>query len=70
MSLAPGGRPSARTPEITEKICEAISYDLTDEEVAAMVGIDDSTLTCWKKDPEFCAEGRNDLDLRECCLVV
>jgi hypothetical protein len=49
----PGGRPSKRTPEITEQICEAISYGLTDEEVAAKVGIDDSTLTCWKKIPEF-----------------
>jgi integrase len=50
----PGGRPTKRTPEITDQICEAISYGLTDEEVAAMVGIDDSTLTRWKKDPEFC----------------
>jgi hypothetical protein len=49
----PGGRPTKRTPEITDQICEAISYGLTDEEVAAMVGIDDSTLTCWKKIPEF-----------------
>ena len=30
------------------------SYELTDEEVAALVGIDDLTLTRWKKDPEFC----------------
>jgi hypothetical protein len=50
----PGGRPTKRTPEITDQICEAISYGLTDEEVAALVGIDDSTLTRWKKDPEFC----------------
>jgi hypothetical protein len=49
----PGGRPSKRTPEITDQICEAISYGLTDEEVAALVGIDDSTLTSWKKIPEF-----------------
>jgi len=39
----PGGRPTKRTSEITEQICAAISYGLTDEEVAAMVGIDDST---------------------------
>jgi hypothetical protein len=32
----------------------AISYGLTDEEVAALVGIDDSNLTRWKKEPEFC----------------
>ncbi|MFY9987713.1 MAG: hypothetical protein WAK31_23350 [Chthoniobacterales bacterium] len=39
---------------MTEQICEAISYALTDDEVAALVGIDDSTLTRWKKEPEFC----------------
>jgi adenylyl- and sulfurtransferase ThiI len=50
----PGGRPTKRTAKITEQICEGISYGLTDEEVAALVGIDDSTLTRWKKEPEFC----------------
>jgi hypothetical protein len=50
----PGGRPSKRTAKITEQICEGLSYNLTDEEVAALVGIDDSTLTRWKKEPEFC----------------
>jgi hypothetical protein len=50
----PGGRPSKRTEKITEQICEGISYGLTDEEVAALVGVDDSTLTRWKKEPEFC----------------
>ena len=49
-----GGRPTKRTAEMTEQICEAISYALTDDEVAALVGIDDSTLTRWKKEPEFC----------------
>jgi hypothetical protein len=28
---------------MTEQICDGISYGLTDEEVAALVGIDDST---------------------------
>jgi hypothetical protein len=50
----PGGRPTKQTEKIVEKICEGISYGLTDEEVAALVGIDDSTLTRWKKEPEFC----------------
>jgi hypothetical protein len=50
----PGGRPSKRTLKLTKQICEAISYGLTDEETAALVGIDDSTFTRWKKDPEFC----------------
>ena len=49
----PGGRPTKRTAKMTEQICEGISYGLTDEEVAALVGIDDSTLTRWKKEPEF-----------------
>jgi hypothetical protein len=49
-----GGRPTKRTTKMTEQICEGISYGLTDEEVAALVGIDDSTLTRWKKEPEFC----------------
>jgi hypothetical protein len=50
----PGGRPTKRTAKITEQICEGISYGLTDEEVAALVEIDASTLTRWKKEPEFC----------------
>jgi hypothetical protein len=48
-----GGRPTKRTPEITALIAEAISFGLTDEEAAALVGIDDDTLTQWKKIPEF-----------------
>jgi hypothetical protein len=50
----PGGRPTKRTAKMTEQICDGISNGLTDEEVAALVGIDDSTLTRWKKEPEFC----------------
>ena len=61
----PGGRPSKRTPEITVQICDAISYGLTDEEVAAMVGIDDSTLTRWKKDPEFCGAIKKAVAIRK-----
>ena len=49
----PGGRPTKRTPEITARIVEAISFGLTDEEAAALVGIDDDTLTQWRKIPEF-----------------
>jgi hypothetical protein len=61
----PGGRPTKRTPEITEQICGAISYGLTDEEVAALVGIDDSTLTRWKKDPEFCGAIKRAVAMRK-----
>src|SRR6478672_3030602 len=50
----PGGRPTKRTPELTTRIAEAISFGLTDEEAAAIVGIDDLTLTRWRKIPEFC----------------
>jgi hypothetical protein len=49
----PGGRPTKRTPEITERITEALSYGLTDAEAAALVGIDDTTLYDWKQIPEF-----------------
>jgi hypothetical protein len=61
----PGGRPSKRTPEITDKICDSISYGLTDEEVAALVGIDDSTLTRWKKDSEFCGAIKKAVAMRK-----
>src|ERR1700732_3109413 len=61
----PGGRPTKRTPEITDKICDAISYGLTDEEVAALVGIDDSTLTRWKKDSEFCGAIKKAVAMRK-----
>jgi hypothetical protein len=61
----PGGRPTKRTPEITDQICDAISYGLTDEEVGAMVGIDDSTLTRWKKDPEFCGAIKRAVAMRK-----
>jgi hypothetical protein len=49
----PGGRPTKRTPEITALIAEAISFGLTDEEAAALVGIDDDTLTQWKRSRSF-----------------
>jgi hypothetical protein len=61
----PGGRPTKRTSKITERICEGISYGLTDEEVAALVGIDDSTLTRWKKDPEFCGAIKRAMAIRK-----
>jgi hypothetical protein len=48
-----GGRPSKLTPEITERICEALSYGLTDSEAAALVGVDDTTIYNWKQRPEF-----------------
>jgi AraC-like DNA-binding protein len=60
-----GGRSTKRTSEITDQICEAISYGLTDEEVAALVGIDDSTLTRWKKDLEFCGAIKKAVALRK-----
>jgi hypothetical protein len=48
-----GGRPTKRTPETVARIAEAISFGLTNEEAAAIVGIDDDTLTEWNKVPEF-----------------
>jgi hypothetical protein len=49
----PGGRPSKRTPEITARICEAISYGLTQKETAALVEINVDTLLEWGKLAEF-----------------
>ena len=50
----PGGRPSKRTAETIEKIVEAISFGLTDQEAADFARIDDLTMTRWRKIPEFC----------------
>ena len=49
----PGGRPTKRTPELSARIAEAISFGLTNQEAAAIVGIDDDTLTEWNKVLEF-----------------
>jgi hypothetical protein len=50
----PGGRPTKRTPEIVDRIAEAISYGLTNEDAACLVGINDETLERWFKLSEFC----------------
>jgi hypothetical protein len=47
------GRPSKRTPEIVTLISECIADGLTDEEAAAIAGINPDTLTRWRKDPVF-----------------
>jgi hypothetical protein len=50
----PGGRPTKRTPEIVDRIAEAISYGLTNEDAACLVGISDETLERWFQKPQFC----------------
>jgi hypothetical protein len=61
------GRPTKRTPEITAEIAEAISFGLTDEKAADLVGIARDTLIEWRKIPEFSdtikrADAARDLD--------
>jgi hypothetical protein len=47
------GRPTKKTPEIIERIAEAINFGLTNEEVCELVGIEAHTLVNWYKDSEF-----------------
>jgi hypothetical protein len=47
------GRPTKRTPEVIDKIAEAIAIGLTDEEASLFAGINPDTMTEWRKDPEF-----------------
>jgi hypothetical protein len=61
----PGVRPTKRAPEIAARIAEAISFGLTDEKAAAVVGIDDLTLTRWQKIPEFCRAIKSSVAIRK-----
>jgi hypothetical protein len=47
------GAPTLRTPQTVAKIVEAISLGLNDQEVCDLVGINNDTLSLWKRDPEF-----------------
>ena len=47
------GRPTKRTPELTAKIAESISFGLTDQEACAIAGITPFTLSIWRRNPEF-----------------
>jgi hypothetical protein len=49
----PGGRPSKRTPQITEKIANAIALGVTNVEAAAIAGISTDTLSRWFEVEEF-----------------
>jgi hypothetical protein len=48
-----GGRPTLRTPEIIEALCDAVSHGLSNEDAAAIAGIGVSTLYEWLTDEEF-----------------
>ena len=49
----PGGRPTKRTPEIVERIAEAIADGLNDSFVCDLVGITRETLVQWRKNARF-----------------
>lgn len=49
----PAGRPTIQTKQIIAKIAEAISFGLTNDEAAAVAGIDDITFVRWNRKPEF-----------------
>jgi hypothetical protein len=49
----PVGRPTKRDETATAKACEGLSYGLSNEEVAALVGVDISTFYDWLKIEEF-----------------
>jgi hypothetical protein len=58
------GAPTKQTAEVIEKISHAIALGLADDEAAAFSGIDDVTLTRWKRDPEFCRKIKNAVSTR------
>jgi hypothetical protein len=49
-------RPSKRTPELTEKIKDAIAHGMNHGETADLAGIHRDTLREWMEDPEFAEE--------------
>lgn len=49
----PGGRPTLRTPKVVEKLCEALSHGLSNEDSAAIAGIGVRTLYEWLEDDKF-----------------
>jgi hypothetical protein len=48
-----GRRPTKMTDGIIAEVSNGISHGLSDEDAAALVGIEPSTLFRWKKRPEF-----------------
>ena len=51
-----GGRPTKRTPELTEKIKDAIAHGMNHGETADLAGVHRDTLRLWMEDPEFAEE--------------
>jgi hypothetical protein len=44
------------TRPLVAKIAEALSFGLSDQEAADVAGIDDLTITRWRKIPSFCRD--------------
>jgi hypothetical protein len=51
--MAVTGRPSLQTPEVVEKLCDAVSHGLSNADAAAIAGIDVRTFYLWMEDESF-----------------
>jgi hypothetical protein len=58
------GRPTKQTPQVVEKIANAIALGLADDEAASLAGVSDMTLTTWRRDPEFLGKIKNAVSAR------
>jgi hypothetical protein len=59
------GRPTKRTQEVIDKISEALSYGMTQRDIADLVDVDKDTLTEWYKDPIFSVQVKQALAQRK-----
>src|SRR6516164_268008 len=58
------GRPTKQTPQIVQKIADAIALGLADDEAASLAGVSDMTLTTWRRDPAFLGKIKNAVSTR------
>lgn len=45
----PLGRPSKKTPKLTEKILDLVTQGKTDKQIAEIIGVSERTINWWKK---------------------
>ena len=58
------GRPTKQTDVVVTKIAASLALGLSDDEAAAIAGINEVTLTRWKRDQEFCRKIKNAVSTR------